>query len=272
MRTFALLLLAAVLAGAQTAEEWLQRAAAAPAGPEQIALLEQAVAADDGSARAHFQLAKACAESREWQRAEDHYRKAAGRSTTPQQNALSLRGWAEALRAQGNLVAAIDKAKESLTAHRYAATETLLVQWMGGRNREPVTASEIRSVLKGLASRSAVAGPPEIDLLIHFDFNSDTLTPEGERQVKELSSALLSYDLAAGTFRVIGHTDRHGEEGYNRSLSFRRAERVAAALVAVGIPRAKLRPEGRGKREPLVLEESDAADAVNRRVAVQAIP
>lgn len=272
MRTFVLLLLAAVLAGGQTAEQWLQRAVATPAGPEQLVLLQRAVAADDGSPRAHYHLAKAYAEGRAWQRAEDHFRKAAGRSTTPQQNALSLGGWAEALHAEGNLAGAIDKAKESLAAHRYSATETLLVEWMGSRNREPVNAREIRSVLKGLASRSAVAGPPEIDLLIHFEFDSDQLTAEGERQMRELASALSGGDLAGGSFRVIGHTDRHGAEGYNQKLSLRRAERVVAALASVGVPRVQLRPDGRGKREPLVLEESAAADAVNRRVAVQAIP
>lgn len=74
--------------------------------------------------------------------------------------------------------------------------------------------------------------------------------------------------------RVVGHTDRIGNESANDALSRRRADAVAAYLIGKGLPASAVVSEGRGEREPAA-ECTDAPRAQliaclapNRRVEV----
>jgi OmpA-OmpF porin, OOP family len=67
---------------------------------------------------------------------------------------------------------------------------------------------------------------------------------------------------------VVGHTDRVGTVPYNDALSLRRAERVQAQLVQLGIPAAQIQAAGRGERAPLVPTEDEVAEPRNRRVEI----
>ncbi len=67
---------------------------------------------------------------------------------------------------------------------------------------------------------------------------------------------------------VVGHTDRVGSLAYNDALSLRRAERVRAQLVQVGIPNDQISVAGRGEREPLKATEDEVAEPLNRRVEI----
>jgi OmpA-OmpF porin, OOP family len=72
------------------------------------------------------------------------------------------------------------------------------------------------------------------------------------------------------SFTVIGHTDRSGSDGYNDSLSRRRAEAVAAKLQATGLAASALTVSGRGESEPKVATADGERNPTNRRVEVTA--
>ena len=72
------------------------------------------------------------------------------------------------------------------------------------------------------------------------------------------------------SFTVIGHTDRSGSDGYNDSLSRRRAEAVAAKLQASGLSASALSVSGRGESEPKVSTADGERNPTNRRVEVTA--
>lgn len=72
------------------------------------------------------------------------------------------------------------------------------------------------------------------------------------------------------SFTVIGHTDRSGSDGYNDTLSRRRAEAVAAKLQASGLSASALTVSGRGESEPKVSTADGERNPTNRRVEVTA--
>ena len=67
---------------------------------------------------------------------------------------------------------------------------------------------------------------------------------------------------------VVGHTDSTGSETFNNALSLDRAQSVRDYLVGRGVPATQIRPSGRGPREPIADNASDAARARNRRIEI----
>lgn len=61
--------------------------------------------------------------------------------------------------------------------------------------------------------------------------------------------------------RVEGHTDTCGAEVNNMSLSQTRSERVAAALVEMGVPREVLETVGYGSTQPRANEDCATRDS-----------
>lgn len=68
--------------------------------------------------------------------------------------------------------------------------------------------------------------------------------------------------------RVIGHTDSTGSDAINDPLSLDRAHSVRDYLAAKGVQPARVETTGRGSREPLADNTSDAGRAANRRVEI----
>ncbi len=101
------------------------------------------------------------------------------------------------------------------------------------------------------------------DLLVNFDLNSDSLTPAARANLAEFAKALKDPRLSRASFVVEGHTDGKGGDGYNQSLSERRAKAVVIFLREQGVDTSKLDARGLGKAKPRV---SDPLDPVNRRV------
>ncbi len=70
-------------------------------------------------------------------------------------------------------------------------------------------------------------------------------------------------------FVVAGHTDTQGSASYNYELSKRRAENIAAYLVAErNIEPTRVMAVGYGERVPVADNNSDAGRAKNRRVEI----
>ena len=70
------------------------------------------------------------------------------------------------------------------------------------------------------------------------------------------------------TVRVIGHTDSTGSDAINHPLSVDRAASTRNYLVDRGVAANRIAIDGRGEREPIADNNSDAGRARNRRVEI----
>jgi outer membrane protein OmpA-like peptidoglycan-associated protein len=68
--------------------------------------------------------------------------------------------------------------------------------------------------------------------------------------------------------RIVGHTDSTGGDAINNPLSVQRAASTRDYLIARGVPATAFRIEGRGSREPIADNATDAGRAQNRRVEI----
>ena len=67
---------------------------------------------------------------------------------------------------------------------------------------------------------------------------------------------------------VVGHTDSTGSDATNQSLSMERAQAVRGYLVGRGVASSRIQVDGRGEREPVARNDTEAGRAQNRRVEV----
>lgn len=70
------------------------------------------------------------------------------------------------------------------------------------------------------------------------------------------------------TVRVVGHTDSTGSDAVNGPLSVNRAQSTRDYLVGRGVNATRIAIDGRGSREPIADNSSDAGRARNRRVEI----
>lgn len=113
----------------------------------------------------------------------------------------------------------------------------------------------------------AVALPPAkdkgFDLMVKFEYNSDTLTKGARTNLDEFATALKDPRLGPSSFVVEGHTDGMGGDDFNLDLSMRRANAVVKYLENRGVSSEKLEAKGYGKQRLLV---TDPMSSSNRRV------
>ena len=101
---------------------------------------------------------------------------------------------------------------------------------------------------------------------ISFDVNSAAIrTPM--RTVLDPFASNLQGDPTA-RIRIVGHTDSTGSDTVNDPLSMSRARSVRDYLVDRGVPASHIDTVGRGEREPIADNASDAGRARNRRVEI----
>jgi len=107
-----------------------------------------------------------------------------------------------------------------------------------------------------------------IVLTVHFEHDSDELTPQAQAQLNELGEALKSPRLRSRRFELAGHTDSTGDAAYNLELSLRRAAAAKRYLVErLGIPEGQIETTGYGEERPLNPDDPEAPE--NRRVEVR---
>lgn len=70
------------------------------------------------------------------------------------------------------------------------------------------------------------------------------------------------------TVRIVGHTDSTGSDAINDPLSVNRASSVRNYLAAHGVASHRIAIDGRGAREPIADNATDAGRARNRRVDI----
>ncbi len=103
-----------------------------------------------------------------------------------------------------------------------------------------------------------------VDSEVSFDFGKAEIQPAFRPSLDKLAALIVKYDRTV--VHVVGHTDSVGSDAFNQDLSLRRADSVADYLASYGVPRDRLRTEGRGEREPRATNDTEAGRQLNRRV------
>lgn len=68
--------------------------------------------------------------------------------------------------------------------------------------------------------------------------------------------------------KIVGHTDSTGSDAINNPLSMRRAESARDYLVSRGVAASRISTEGRGSREPIADNATEAGRSRNRRIDI----
>lgn len=98
---------------------------------------------------------------------------------------------------------------------------------------------------------------------VHFDFDRDFLDATAKAKLRQ--QALFIKKHQGVRFAVTGHTDKVGNQAYNEALGMRRAQRVVAYLVSLGVSSTQLQAMvSFGEDKPVV--DSENRERRNRRV------
>lgn len=108
--------------------------------------------------------------------------------------------------------------------------------------------------------------PERAEYQVFFDKDSAALDARGQAVVAAVAAVAAKDDKAS--VRVIGKTDRVGSPPVNMALSKRRTEAVLAALVAAGMPTARIDWGWLGERSPEVETPDDKVEPRNRVVEI----
>ncbi len=155
------------------------------------------------------------------------------------------------------LNASLGDANASEKRIRFISPEMAEVHFLFGKERSPLAKS------LGL-SKVLVFDYGEG---ITFDVDKSELRPEFssllERQAEMLKRHFTNLDIY-----VCGHTDSTGTPNRNLTLSLARAQTVADHLVALGVPKARLKVQGFGSGFPLATNDTLEGRALNRRTEI----
>ncbi|MBV8666100.1 MAG: OmpA family protein [Burkholderiaceae bacterium] len=102
-----------------------------------------------------------------------------------------------------------------------------------------------------------------------FDFDKSVVKTEGKEKLDDLVSKLKGMNLEV--IIAVGHTDGIGSDAYNQKLSVKRAEAVKSYLLSKGIEANRVYTEGKGKKQPVADNKTDAGRAKNRRVEIEVV-
>jgi peptidoglycan-associated lipoprotein len=101
---------------------------------------------------------------------------------------------------------------------------------------------------------------------VFFDTDKADLSPRGQLIVNKVADVVRTNNEVRVT--VIGRTDRAGTAAANMALSERRAELVRDALIAAGVPAARIDTSWLGEGEQDVPTRDDVAQQRNRVVDI----
>ena len=110
----------------------------------------------------------------------------------------------------------------------------------------------------------AEIGAPIILRNIFFDFNKHQLLPTSFPELEKLYNYLKQNETVV--IEIAGHTDSIGTDVYNAALSEARASAVMAYLEEKGIDQTRMTAKGYGKTRPVVSNDTERGQAMNRRV------
>ncbi|MCB6179667.1 OmpA family protein [Rhodobacter sp. Har01] len=106
----------------------------------------------------------------------------------------------------------------------------------------------------------------EVTDTVTFEFDRAELTPEAMAVLQRQANFIKQFPEVR--FKVFGHTDLVGSQGYNYNLGLRRAKAVVNYLVSQGISRSRLEAVvSYGKTRPLI--QTNQPEQRNRRTVTE---
>jgi outer membrane protein OmpA-like peptidoglycan-associated protein len=149
--------------------------------------------------------------------------------------------------------------QKATTAGQQAQTANQGVQTANNR---------INTVESRIASLDVyTAGQPEA---VMFKMNSTTLSDEAKATLDTIAGQI-SGQRSGYAVEIQGFTDASGDEGYNVSLSQRRAEAVVRYLVSKNVPLYRISILGLGEVNPVGDNKTRAGREQNRRVEIRVL-
>ncbi len=101
---------------------------------------------------------------------------------------------------------------------------------------------------------------------ISFDTGRADIKPNLRPILDQFASGLANQPNTE--VRIVGHTDNTGSDAVNDPLSVQRAESARNYLAARGVDPSRIAIAGRGEREPIADNSTEAGRARNRRVEI----
>jgi outer membrane protein OmpA-like peptidoglycan-associated protein len=101
---------------------------------------------------------------------------------------------------------------------------------------------------------------------ISFDTGSAAIKPQLRSVLDPFANSLR--DDPSARLMIVGHTDNTGSDAVNNPLSVERAHSVRDYLVTRGVAASRVETAGRGEREPIADNATEAGRAKNRRVEI----
>ena len=101
---------------------------------------------------------------------------------------------------------------------------------------------------------------------IAFDSGQAVIRPNFRTSLDNFAQSL--QQNPSSTVTIIGHTDSTGSPAVNEPLSLQRADATRDYLVARGVAANRFQIDGRGAREPVASNDTEAGRARNRRVEI----
>jgi len=148
--------------------------------------------------------------------------------------------------------------RETVLHGEYSATAT---------GTEGVTRAEPAQVERTFSAALAAAPVRPATYRLFFRGDSDRMTPQSATELPEIARAITSRPAPEVT--LVGHADTSESPAYNDALSMRRAERVRAELVRLGVTATSITVLGRGERQLLVPTPDERYEPRNRRVEIE---
>ena len=172
--------------------------------------------------------------------------------------------------------AAIGRATSGGSPGRSTATGALAgaaIGALGGylwSNRMEAQKQKMEAATRGTGIEVTQTADNQLKLNIPSDISFDTgradIKPNFRSVLDQFAQGLR--DNSGSTVRIVGHTDSTGSDALNNPLSVDRAASTRNYLVDRGVAGNRIGVEGRGEREPIADNNSDAGRARNRRVEI----
>ena len=157
-------------------------------------------------------------------------------------------------------------AREQLQAIEVQKRQQELIQSQAKAQEAQEELERLQQELKDIKSRQTEYGIVLTLSGVIFAFDKADLKPGAVRSLGRLADFLKEHP--DWYVLVEGFTDNVGSASYNRVLSQRRAESVAAALEAKGVSQYRIATRGLGEDYPVAPNNTEAGRQQNRRVEI----